>query len=76
MENCLKSLRKIPMAMLGAIDLSVCGAMWVVNHLAKRGEAVAQKMEVCTCTPKCDCAHSNSSYENETSDEDICDCMP
>lgn len=44
MKSCTKTLRKIPMAMIGALDFSLCGTVWAVNQLAKRGEKVVKCM--------------------------------
>ena len=60
MNDCLKALRKIPMAMVGAIDLSVCSAAWAVNQLAKRGEKVVAGItnphsKTSCCHGHCDC---------------------
>lgn len=58
MDPCMKTLRKIPMAMVGAVDLVICTAMKAGNCLAKRGEKVWSRWESeclharnCTCEP-------------------------
>jgi len=35
MDPCMKTLRKIPMAMVGAVDLVICTAMKAGNCLAQ-----------------------------------------
>lgn len=55
MKCCMKSLRKIPMALVGAVDLGVSGMVWAVNQLSKRGEKVVDKLEKNCCSNECSC---------------------
>jgi len=53
------------MAMVGMLDLSVCGAVWAIDKLAKRGEKVfsAMKDGCCSadncCLENCACSKDN-----------------
>ena len=49
MKICMKTLRKIPMALIGAADLSVCSAVRAINYLSDRGEKVWNKSETACC---------------------------
>jgi len=65
LKSMHQALRKIPMAMVGMLDLSVCGAVWAIDKLAKRGEKVfsAMKDGCCSadncCLENCACSKDN-----------------
>ena len=42
---CLKTIKKMPMAAVGLIDLAACGADQVICSLAKRGEKAIKRLE-------------------------------
>ena len=43
--SCMKTIKKMPMAAVGLVDLMACGADKVICSLAKRGEKAVKRME-------------------------------
>lgn len=65
MKICMKTLRKIPMALIGAADLSVCSAVRAINYLSDRGEKVWNKSETACChSESCSCGR-DSGFRND-----------
>jgi len=62
---CVKTLKKIPMAAVGLIDLAACGAEKAICCLAKRGEKAVKCMRknhhgtesCCSCDAETACEH-------------------
>lgn len=42
---CFNTLKKVPLAAVGLIDLMACGADKAICSLAKRGEKAVKRME-------------------------------
>ena len=61
--HCIKTLKKVPMAAVGLVDLIACGTEKVICSLAKRGEKAVKKMEKTTGKMKdCCCADTASEH--------------
>ena len=59
--KCIKTLKKVPLAALGLMDLIASGADKAICTLAKRGEKAIKKMEKHKC---CACGEENTTCEH------------
>lgn len=57
---CIKTLKKVPLAAVGLVDLIACATGKTISTLAKRGEKAIKKMEKESC-----CTYGEESVAGE-----------
>ena len=60
---CIKTIKKIPMAAVGLVDLIACSADKIICSLAKRGEKAVKQMEKKAVAKK-DCCCPDTATEH------------